>query len=113
MKEMNITLCAENQCLETRVSELQEKLRSAEGTIYAMKGRAANSKRHKENLKLKCSSLEKALEVVNSRSPTVVKVQSTERTREELRLMELCRKKVKGRVMRLSRTFNIKVNFFL
>ena len=69
-----------------------------ESIVLAMRGRATNAKKHEERLKLKCTMLEKSLEVVSSKSPTVIRVQqSAERTREELRLMEECKKKVRGR----------------
>ncbi len=76
------------------MKELHDRLKNSEGVVMAMKGRANNARKYEKELKSKCSTLEKALEVTSARSPIVVKVHSSEKTREELRLMEECRKKV-------------------
>lgn len=84
-----------NNLLKSREKELGEKLRITEDMILSLKGRANSAKRYEEQLKFKCSSLERALEVSSKKPPTIVKVPDEERSsRMEMELMKECRKKV-------------------
>ena len=83
--------------IRSREKEMESKLRIAEDTVLAMKGRANTSKRYEEQLKLKCSSLEAALEAASTKPPRVVKVPCHDKTRVEMQLIKECQKKVSGR----------------
>lgn len=84
----------------TRQQELQDKLKISENMILALKGRAASAKRYEEQLKLKCRSLEQALQLYKEQASAVAKVPSRECSRTcgkvELELLKDCRKKVCG-----------------
>ncbi len=97
LKEQCRKLRVENNVIRTREKEMGSKFRITEDMIMAMKGRANTAKRYEEQLKLKCSSLEKALEAASNKPPTVVKVPCHEKTKVEMQLIKECQKKVKDK----------------
>ena len=95
LREQVKKLQVELNLSQARVKELQDKLKITE-MILAMKDRANSAKRYEEQLKLKCCTLEQALEVAKA-CPTVVKCPSQERpSRVEMQLLKDCKKKVSG-----------------
>ncbi len=92
-----MSLKTERDRLTVSQERLQQKLESAENTILVLRGRASNAKKHEDQLKAKCAALQVALETTAARAPSVVKVSpGPKRTREELKLREECRKKVRS-----------------
>ena len=95
LREQCRKLQVENNLIKSKEKEVENKLHIAEDMILALKGRASTSKRYEEQLKLKCSSLEKALDAASCRPPQVVKVPCHEKTKVEMELIKECQKKVR------------------
>ena len=82
----------ENSVLQASLTTAQERHKHSQDDILALKGRLTSAKKSKDQFQIKCTTLEKMVESLNSRSPAVVKVAT--RSREELRLAEECKRKV-------------------
>lgn len=93
MREQCRKLQIDNKFLKARENELEERLKIGEDMILAMRGRANSSRKVEEQLKSKCTSLERALELANSR-PAACRVPNHVKTRVELELIKECKKKV-------------------
>lgn len=95
LREQCRKLQVDHNFLKAREKELEARLKIGEDMILAMKGRANSSRKVEEQLRCKCTSLERALELANLR-PTVCRV-PIEKTRVELELIKECKKKVSSR----------------
>lgn len=102
MREQCRKLRGENAILKERKKEVDEKLHAADNMILAMKGRATSCRKLEERLRGKISCLEEAVEVANSRPPTIIHVPCQERSRTELKLIKDCKSKV-SRVVSIER----------
>lgn len=91
--------------LKTELESLQQKLKHSQDDVLATRGRLTTSKKLNEQLRLKFSELDKALNEATSKSPTVIKVAS--RSKEELRLLTECKKKVSSVVVLSRQMFTI------
>lgn len=91
MREQCRKIQADSHFLKSREKELEERLKIGEDMILALRGRGNSARRIEEQLKIKCSSLERALEIANAR-PAAVRVPA-EKTRVELELIRECKRK--------------------
>ena len=79
--------------LQNKLETVQQKLKHSQEEVLALKGRLTNSRKSHDQLQVKCSELDRALnEATTTKSPTVVKVAS--RSKEEIRLLTECKRKV-------------------
>ena len=85
-------LKAGNDQLQSTLTAAQQRYKQSQDEVLALKGRLASTRKSNEQLQMKCSSLEQVVDTLQSRSPTVVKVPT--KSREEVRLIEECRRKV-------------------
>ena len=92
LREHCKSLRVENSELQSSLTTAQERYKHSQDDILALKGRLTSTRKSSDQFQMKCTTLEKMVESLNSRSPTVVKV--TTRSREELRLAEECKRKV-------------------
>ena len=81
----------DNNFLKSREKELEDRLKIGEDMILALRGRTTSARKMEEQLKTKVTTLERALEVANSR-PAPARVPT--RTKVELELIKECKKKV-------------------
>ena len=96
MSEHCKTLTAENSLLQNKLETLQQKLKYSQDEVLALKGRLTSTKRSHDQLQVRYCELDKALnEATLSKSPTVIKV--TSRSKEEMRLLTECKRKVSPR----------------
>ena len=82
--------------LQTKLETAQQKWKHSQDEVLALRGRLTNSKKLHEQLQVRYSELDRAMSEAISKSPTVIN-RVTSRTKEELRLLMECKKKVSMR----------------